>query len=649
MLRLVAVSPAASLPLFPTDHPRRRFPAIPSSPCLALPPLPLVRALDGGSSPCRPSAFAALSSRRGSVNCELLPSSPLQLIAPYVEAEWELILKGWLCSAVSVYCLARFVPKMGQLSSVMGRYGPERLLVEVMKLASLGVIRSVACYLQQAYLWEAALRAVCKIRVDVFGKLVHRDLGFFEGRGGIPTGEVAHRITAEAKDVADTVFALLNTSLPNALQLMAMATQMVVISPVLSFISALVIPLMSLVVAHLGERLRKISQEAQSSAARLSAYLNEVLQSMLVVKANNAELSETSRFQKFAYDDLTKLLKKRRAKVFVPEIVKVIHIGGTLLLCAAAVLASRGLFDSSYMVSFIISVALLVDPIEGMGKAFNELKQGEPAIERLFNLTNFRPQVIEKPNAVDRDSVAGDIKFCDVTFRYEETTRPVLDRLNLHIRPGETVAFVGPSGGGKTTLTKLLLRLYDPQSGQILLDDEDIKGIRLRSLRGHIGLVSQDVALFSGTVAENIGYKDLMGEINMELVEKAARTANAVEFIRNLPDGYDTDLGQKGSVLSGGQRQRLAIARALYQESSILILDEATSALDSRSEGLVRQSLESLTANHTVLVIAHRVETVLMADRIFLLDGGQLEEVSRSAFLSRDGKPAPPMANGLIV
>ncbi|XP_078447160.1 ABC2 homolog 12 isoform X1 [Wolffia australiana] len=550
-------------------------------------------------------------------------SSPLRIIEPYVVEEWRFILVGWICSAVSVICLTWIVPNLGQISSVM----------VVLKLGIVGVVRSVACYLQQAFLWEAALRAVCKIRVDVFRSLLYRDLEFFEGRGGLPTGEVAHRIIAEAQDIADTVFALLNTSLPNVMQLLAMATQMVLISPVLSMISALFLPLMFLAVAHLGSRLREISLEAHSSTAKLSSYLNEVLQSMLVVKANNAEISESTRFQKFAHIDLMKRLKKRQAKALVPEIVKVMHIGGTLLLCAAAVLGSKGLLDFSQLVSFIVSLALLVDPIESVGKAYNELKQGEPAIERLCYLSKFTPRVVERPDAVDKETVKGDLKFCDVTFTYEENSRPVIDRLNLHIRPGETVAFVGPSGGGKTTLTKLLLRLYDPQSGSILLDDEDIRGIRLRSLRKHIGLVSQDMALFSGTVAENIGYKDLMGEINMDLVENAARAANAVEFIKNLPDGYHTDLGMKGSALSGGQRQRLAIARALYEDSSILILDEATSALDNKSEMIVRQALDSLTEKHTVLVIAHRRETLLMADRIFVLDRGTAKEVDRSALL----------------
>lgn len=241
--------------------------------------------------------------------------------------------------------------------------------------------------------------------------------------------------------------------------------------------------------------------------------------------------------------------------------------------------------------------------------------------------------MIEKPDAVSLDHINGDVKFCNISFKYADNMPLVLDQLNLHIRAGESVALIGPSGGGKSTLAKLLLRLYDPLSGCILVDDHDVQNIRLDSLRRHVGLVSQDITLFSGTVAENIGYRDLMTEIDMERVEHAARIANADEFIRTLPQGYNTHIGPRGSSLSGGQRQRLAIARALYQNSSVLILDEATSALDSRSELLVRQAVDRLLGHHTVLVIAHHLETVMMAKRVFLLNNGKLEELNRSTLL----------------
>ncbi|KAF9594452.1 hypothetical protein IFM89_031054 [Coptis chinensis] len=400
-----------------------------------------------------------------------------------------------------------------------------------------------------------------------------------------------------------------------------MATQMVLLNPVLTLISALVIPCISLVIAHLGETLRQISNEAHLTVAKLSEYLNEVLPSMLFVKASNAELCECSRFQRLAHADLSKNLRKKRMKALIPQIVQAIYVGVLLLLCFGSLVLLRSFFDGSRMVSFLTSLFLLVEPI----------------------------QVIEKSDAVELDAVKGDVKFCDISFKYSDTSPLVLNKLNLHVKPGETIAFIGPSGGGKTTLTKLLLRLYDPLCGSILLDNCDIHKIQLKSLRRHVGLVSQDITLFSGSVAENIGYRDLMSKIDMDWVEHAARTANADGFIRKLSDGYETNIGPRGSILSGGQKQRLAIARAIYQNSSVLIMDEATSALDSKSEKLVRQAVERLMENHTVLVIAHRLETILMADRIFLLENGDLEEITQTSLLTKSGQYSSQISNEPVI
>lgn len=314
--------------------------------------------------------------------------------------------------------------------------------------------------------------------------------------------------------------------------------------------------------------------------------------------------------------------------------VQAIYFGTLFTFSAGTLLVSKGSFDCSAMVSFVTSLVLLISPIQDVGKAYNELKQGEPAIQRLFSLTRFEPEEIVNPDAVDLDSVAGEVKYSNVSFRYGDHGPHVLKNMDLHIKSGEIVALCGPSGGGKTTLVKLLLRLYDPLQGSILIDGFDIRGIRVESLRKNIGLVSQDTTLFSGSVAENIGYRDRMTGIDMEKVKLAARTASAGEFIEALPLSYETNVGPRGSIFSGGQKQRIAIARALYQDPSILILDEATSALDSKSELLVRQALQRLMQNRTVLVIAHRLETVLMAERVFLLEDGHLREVPRSSLLN---------------
>ncbi|KAJ0603502.1 putative ABC-type xenobiotic transporter [Helianthus annuus] len=253
------------------------------------------------------------------------------------------------------------------------------------------------------------------------------------------------------------------TVVPSSLQLFAMATQMVAISPVLSFVSASVISLMALVSAYFGEELREVSNKANLSIAAVSAYLNEVLPAILFVKANNAEYNECMRFKRLAHDDLYKRLNKKRMKTLVPQIVQLTLFAVLLaIFVGSSIVAS----DLSRVISFITSLVLLIEPIQDVGKAYNELKQGEPAIERLFQLSSFKPKVTKEINEVRVESVAGEVKFCNVSFAYGDSTPLILNKLDLYIKAGETVALVGPSGGGKTTLVKLLLRLYDPLSGK---------------------------------------------------------------------------------------------------------------------------------------------------------------------------------------
>ncbi|XP_070007179.1 ABC transporter B family member 29, chloroplastic isoform X3 [Nicotiana sylvestris] len=483
--------------------------------------------------------------------------SSLAPLKPYLLSEWQPILCGWLCSAISVYSLSKIVPKVGTFSSLMNPpLDVLRLREECLGLGVFFVVRLIGNYLQQAFLWEAALNCVYKMRISVFHKVLQRDLGFFEGGGGIAAGDVAYRITAEASDVADTVYSLLNTIVPSSLQLSALAIQMLVISPVLSLLSALVIPLMGFMIGYLGEKLRNVSNKAQLAVASLSSYLNEILPSVLFVKANNAESCESKRFQSLAFADLSATMGKKKLKAFIPQLVQAIYFGVLFTFCAGTLVVSKGSFDCSAMVSFVTSLVLLISPIQDVGKAYNELKQGEPAIQRLFSLTSFEQQETVNPNAVDLDCVAGEVKYYNVSFRYGDNGPLVLKNLNLHIKSGEIVALCGPSGGGKTTLVKLLLRLYDPLQGSILIDGLDIRGIRLESLRRHVGLVSQDTTLFSGTVAENIGYRDRMTGIDMERVKLAARTASADEFVESFPLSYETNVGPRGSIFSGGQKQR---------------------------------------------------------------------------------------------
>lgn len=317
----------------------------------------------------------------------VIARSSLQSLKPYIESQWQPILSGWLCSAISVYSLSQIVPKVGNLSGVLNKVDALRLRNQVLVLGALALVSIIARYLQQAFLWEAALNCVYNIRSFVYQRVLQRDLGFFESANGVSAGDIAYRITAEASDLADTLYSMLNTIVPCTLRLLAMAAQMLVISPILSLVSALVIPLMVLIVGHLGEKLRQISNEAHLTSASLSAYLNEVLPSILFVKASSAELCETIRFQLLASSDLSACLGKKKLKALIPQIIQILYSGVLFLICAGSLVLSGGSFDCSSMISFVTSLYLLIDPIQGIGKAYNELKQGEPAVDRLFSLT----------------------------------------------------------------------------------------------------------------------------------------------------------------------------------------------------------------------------------------------------------------------
>ncbi|MCO5596308.1 hypothetical protein L7F22_050369 [Adiantum nelumboides] len=435
---------------------------------------------------------------------------------------------------------------------------------------------------------------------------------------------------------------LQSTLIPSVLQLLAMSARMVLLSPLLFFVTALVIPCMSVVVAVLGERLRAISREGQNSIAGLSSYLNEIFPSMFIVKAFAAEEFELWRFQGLALTDTEARVKKKKMKAFIPEAITAVYASTAILLFAVATWAvSHGSFNATNIISFTTSLLLLVDPIQALGKSYNELKQGEPAVERLFEITSSRQKVFEHRDALVLSKIDGNVRISGVTFCYDDNAPNVLANLSLNVQAGETVALVGPSGGGKSTVAKLLLRLYDPVEGCILIDGHDIKKMSLKTLRKHVTIVPQDIGLFSGTVAENIAYGELSGVHDMERIQEAATLANAHSFISKLANGYDTKLSDHASCLSGGQRQRLAIARAIYKQPSILILDEATSALDNISEKLVREALDRCMVGRTVIVIAHRLETVQKANRIYFLDEGRvLEEGTHLSLLNKGGRYA---------
>ena len=381
---------------------------------------------------------------------------------------------------------------------------------------------------------------------------------------------------------------------------------------------------MAVLIGIFGEQLVKFSRRSQNTISNLSSLLTEVFSGIRLVKALAAEEYEIERFAQEAEANRQAQLLAEKVKAVQFVVVGFLEaLSVIFLFFLGSWQIGKGNLTGSEFVSYIAGVALLINPISITTANYNQFKQGQASIDRIFELLAIQPTIIEKPNAIDLPVVTGKVEYSQIDFSYH-ADQPTIANISLIAQPGETIALVGESGAGKSTLVNLLPRFYDLNGGKILIDGIDIRDVTLKSLRKQIGIVPQETLLFSGTIAQNIAFGQK--KFDLEPVEAAAKIANAHQFITSLSQGYYTYVGERGVNLSGGQRQRIAIARAVLLNPRILILDEATSALDSESEALVQEALERIMEERTVFVIAHRLATVRRVNRILVLEKGKIVE-----------------------
>ncbi|NBB84494.1 MAG: ATP-binding cassette domain-containing protein [Alphaproteobacteria bacterium] len=495
------------------------------------------------------------------------------------------------------------------------------------------LVKGLATYGQAVLMNDVGRKVVADLQARMFDRLVRADLADFQVT---PAGTLVSRFVYDTQLLFNAVANAITGMGKDALTLIALGGVMLSLDWKLALFALVLFPIAVIPIAKLGRRMRKVTRSTQDDFGLLSNRLTEVFQGIRHVKADNAEARESRR----ATDLIDRLawLQRKAARIKsashpIMENLAGLAIVGIILYGGNEVIAGNRTAGSFF--AFITALLLAYEPAKKLANMNATLQQGLAAAQRVFGVVDAEPSVVDRPDATPLGRVRGHVRLDGVRFAYAADA-PALDAIDLDVPAGRSVALVGPSGAGKSTVLNLIPRFYDVDAGRVTVDGVDVRDATLASLRANIALVSQEIVLFDDTVRANIAYS--RPGATAEEVEAAARAAAAHEFIQALPQGYDTMIGDRGTRLSGGQRQRLSIARAMLKDAPILLMDEATSALDTESERLVQQALDRLMTGRTTLVIAHRLSTVMGADRIHVLDAGRIvESGSHAELIARGG------------
>lgn len=509
----------------------------------------------------------------------------------------------------------------------------DNLILIPLAIVGIFVLRGVLGYLSSYGMSWVSNRVITDLRSEMFERLVTLPASYFQSQSSsVPMTKISYDVNGVASAATGAITVLIRDSLV----VVGLLGWLLYLNWQLTMVCFILIPVIGLVIRAFSARLRAMSRATQIGTAAMTQSLQESIQCHKVVKVFGGEAQETQRFNK-ANNDLRGYAMRQAiaAAAATPLTQFCASLAVAVVVYSALQQSANHTTTVGSFVSFITAMLMLLSPMKHLADVNAPLQRGLAAAESIFQLLD---EAVEPDDGkIALPHVEGRIAFEQLGFSYPKAERAALVDLNLAVRRGETIALVGPSGSGKTTLANLLPRFYNPSCGRILIDGHDAQTLTLASLRRNIALVSQDVQLFNDTVAANIAYGTMRHAPRVQ-IEAAADAAHALDFIRALPEGFDTLIGENGTRLSGGQRQRLAIARALLKDAPILILDEATSALDNESERQVQAALETLMQNRTTIVIAHRLSTIEKADRIVVLQHGHIAEVgSHRELLQHDG------------
>jgi subfamily B ATP-binding cassette protein MsbA len=477
-------------------------------------------------------------------------------------------------------------------------------------------------YLSQRTMENLRVHTLLNLRKTVFNNVMNLHIGYFSNER---KGDIISKVASDVQVVQFSVTATLQVIFKEPLQLIAFLITLFIISPSLTLYSLLIIPVSAFIISRIVKRLKAQATSAQQSYGTMISYLDEALSGIKIIKAFNATNFIKDRFdnENRKYSRIMRSMA-RRQQLSSPtsEALSVTMISLIVLYGGYLILNKRSDLDAGHFIAYIALFSQLMRPAKAISDSFSNIHSGIAAGERVLSLIDEKPMINDTPGAVTINSFNEGIHFKDVSFAYQE--RVVLKNISFTVPKGKTIALVGPSGGGKSTLMDLIPRFIEPQGGEIMIDDKNIQSVTIESLRSLMGIVNQESILFNDTIFNNIAFGKT--DATMEQVEAAARIANAHNFILETENGYDTNIGDRGTKLSGGQRQRICIARAVLSNPPIMLLDEATSALDTESEKLVQDALNNLMKNRTSLIIAHRLSTIQNADMIVVLENGVIIE-----------------------
>jgi ATP-binding cassette, subfamily B, bacterial MsbA len=560
----------------------------------------------------------------------------LKRLKPYLLEHRSWLIRGALCMILSgalgsvfIYLISKVLEPM--LSPDM----PDRMTqlnYLVFVVVTLAVLRVFVDFGQVYIVQRTGQRIFTRLRTDLFKHFQNQPVSFFEGHR---TGEIISRLTNDLTALTTLLNTGVTTAIAAPIELIGALGLMIYFDWKLSLFVVFILPPMAILINRAGRRIRRAAAEVQEEQANLADYLQEKFAAMRLIQTFGTRDYEVKLFEDVNMAAYRATLRPIRIHAALGPIIEFCGMMGILLALWFGARSVQSDADAAQLIAFLVALHRVAMRAKALASLNLIIRQADAAAARIFEVMDTQPHIRNAPDAVSLNGIKGHLKFEDVRFAYNENNE-VLKGVSIELKPGQVVALAGESGSGKSTVAALVPRLYDPVEGKVTLDGHDLRGVTLESLRENIGAVPQETTLFHGSIRDNIAYGK--PDASDEEIVEAAKKANADEFIRALPDGYNTPIGERGSKLSGGQRQRIAIARALLRNPKILILDEATASLDSKTEAAVQEALETLMAGRTTLVIAHRFSTIQNADCIYVMDKGRIiESGTHDDLLARGG------------